>query len=90
MARFDDLIPAPLAAPETKSLRRARYGVVVGCAFLSASLLFFGWLRELLGLGALAVFVGSFVFVVLQAWVWLSAKNKADGAFLFRSRERDG
>ena len=87
MSSWRDLIPVPLAAPETDDLRKARFRVIWGCAFVASILLFFGPLQALLGAMALALLVAGATFVGVQGWLWVSAKNAADDAWLFRESD---
>ena len=47
MSSWRDLIPVPLAAPETSELRSARVRVIASCVVVAMALLFFGQLRHL-------------------------------------------
>lgn len=84
MTRWRDLVPAPLAAPETPDLRAARMRTIVGLCFLAGMLLFFGELRAAVGPIALASLTAAATFVAVQGWQWMSAKNVADDAWLMR------
>ncbi|MEM6409968.1 MAG: hypothetical protein AAF683_00365 [Pseudomonadota bacterium] len=87
MSKLGDLIPVPLAAPETPELRRARFRVVLSCVCLGALFLFFGALRSSIGSFALPLLVSVATYAALQGWFWLKAKNEADDAWLFRERD---
>lgn len=87
MTSWRDLIPAPLAAPETRVLRAARFRVIASCVLVAAFLLFFGPLREALGRATLPLFVSAFTFAVAQSLIWVKIKNKADDAWLFRASD---
>jgi hypothetical protein len=83
----DVLIPVPMAAPETRALRRARLSLIVAAVALAISLLFFTTILALFGRGvALALPVGLLVFAAIQGPVWLRAKNKADDYFLLNGK----
>lgn len=87
MSGWRDLIPAPLAAPETQDRRAARFRVIAGCAVLALLILFFGPLRALVGSLALALVVAVATYVALQGWFWVQEKNAADDAWLFRDSD---
>lgn len=87
MNRLRDFIPAPLAAPETRELRAARFRVIAGCIILAAILLFFGAMREAIGSLALPLLIAVATFVAVQGWHWVRAKNAADDAWLFREND---
>ena len=84
MSSWRDLIPVPLAAPETRELRGARFRVIASCIFCALALLFFGQLRQLIGSGALPILATAFTFMAVQGWAWAKLKNAADDAWLFR------
>jgi hypothetical protein len=84
MSRWRDLVPAPLAAPETPDLRAARIRTIIGLCCLAAIMLFFGELRAAGGPIALASLAAAATFVAVQGWQWISAKNAADNAWLMR------
>ena len=87
MSGWRDLVPAPLAAPEARERRAARYRVIAGCAVLAIMILFFGPLRALVGSRALALFVAVGTYVGIQGWLWVQEKNAADDAWLFRDSD---
>lgn len=84
MSRLRDLVPAPLAAPETPDLRVARMRTIIGLCFLALMVLFFGELRAAVEPIALASLAAAATFVAVQGWQWISAKNAADDAWLMR------
>jgi len=86
MNGLSDLVPVPLAAPETAHLRAARLRVMLGFALLALIVLFFAPLRALAGSAALAALVACASFVLIQGWQWLRAKNAADDAWLMREK----
>lgn len=87
MSSWRDLIPVPLAAPETSELRSARMRVIGSCVVVAMALLFFGQLRQLLGTAALPILVAAFTFTIVQGWAWAKLKNAADDAWLFRETD---
>lgn len=90
MAGVEDLIPVPLAAPETRALRRARMRVIAAAGLLAAVCLFFAPFRELTGRFAVPAVLALVLFLVVQVPLWLRAKNRADDAFLMSGCGRDG
>lgn len=84
MSLWRDLVPAPLAAPETPELRAARFRVILGLSVFAFIVLCFAPLRTLAGAAALPSLVASATFVLIQSWQWLRAKNAADDAWLMR------
>ena len=87
MSSWRDLIPVPLAAPETSELRSARVRVILSCVVFAMTLLFFGQLRQQLGAAALPILVAAFTFTIVQGWAWAKLKNAADDAWLFRETD---
>jgi len=86
MSRIRDLVPAPLAAPETPHLRAARIRVMLGFALLALVVLFFAPICEAAGSAAPAALVACATFVLIQGWQWVRAKNAADDAWLMREQ----
>lgn len=84
MSRLRDLVPAPLAAPETPDLRAARMRTIIGLCCLAGVVLFFSELRAAVGPITLASLTAVTTFVAVQGWQWISAKNAADDAWLMR------
>lgn len=89
MSGWRDLVPVPLAAPETPMLRASRMRVIAGCATLAVVVLFFAELRALAGPFALPLFAALATFLVAEGWSWVKAKNAADDAWLMRGRADD-
>lgn len=87
LGRLRDLLPAPMAAPETWALRTSRYRMIAGCTMLALSAFFFTALRDLAGRFALPLLAGALVFVLLEGLSWLIAKTRADDAHLSRLRD---
>lgn len=87
MTSWRDLLPAPLAAPETPELRRARYRSLAGCVLAAVMFWFFGAMRDALGVAALALVVAVTTYACIQLLLWVRAKNAADDAWLFRERD---
>ena len=81
MSDWRDMIPAPLAAPETAERRAARLRVIAGFVVFAASL------RALIGSLALPLLVATATFVAVQGWLWVQEKTAADDAWLFRDSD---
>ena len=71
MNSWRNLVPAPLAAPETRALKAARLRTMTGLFLVAALVVSFGALRALSGIFALALFAGA----------------AADDAWLMRERD---
>lgn len=88
-ARLRDLVPVPLAAPETRALRRARIRVIAAAVLLAAACLFFAPFRDLSGRFAAPAVLALVLFLLVQVPLWLWVKNRADDVFLMRGCGRD-
>ncbi len=84
MSLLKDMIPAPLAAPETPELRAARFRVLWSCAIACILTFFFAELRSLIGPYALAPLAGAYAYCAVQIPIWYNAKTTADDAHLMR------
>lgn len=84
MTSWRDLVPAPLAAPESKALKAARLRTIVGLFLLAELVLFFAPFRAVAGSLALALLAGLATFTLVQGWWWVRAKRSADDAWLMR------
>ena len=62
MSDWRDMIPAPLAAPETAERRAARLRVIAGFVVFAVMVLFFASLRALIGSLALPLLVATATF----------------------------
>jgi hypothetical protein len=87
MSWLRDLMPVPLAAPETAGLRRARYLTMVSCVLVATFVLFFEPLHAALGSFALPMLVAAATYSIVQSWLWIEAKNAADDAWLHRESD---
>ena len=80
-----DLLRTPMAAPETRALRRLRLGWQALCFVCAATIGFFGPLHRALGrpaaYGSAALLLATAVWTV----VYLVRKQRADAAFLRRA-----
>ena len=65
MNSWRNLVPAPLAAPETRTLKAARLRTMTGLFLVAALVVSFGALRALTGIFALALFAGATTFALL-------------------------
>ena len=83
MNSWRNLVPAPLAAPETRALKAARLRTMTGLFLVAALVVSFGALRALTGIFALALFAVA----LFQGFLWVRAKNAADDAWLMRERD---
>lgn len=85
---IDTRLPAPLAAPETPRLRRLRLTLVVQLALLAV--LTAAW-EPIVWVGArlaaTILWLGLALACVVVGVVWLTAKIRADEAWLVRERE---
>lgn len=79
-----DIAPAPMAAPETPALRRARLMIMAALFTLAAICLAWGWVGGVAGSLLIALVAGISVFLVIQVPLWICAKNRADDAWLSR------
>ncbi|ALJ16286.1 hypothetical protein [Sphingopyxis macrogoltabida] len=84
-----DFLTTPMAAPETRGLRRLRYGWQALCLTLAGSIVAQGPLREFAGRVAPAATGLLLVAAVVTTIVYLGAKHRADTAFLTMPRESD-
>ena len=82
-----DRVPAPMAAPETQGLRRARYRILYAMAALGLICIAWTSLPQAIQPEGLAIVAGLVVFLALQIPVWAIAKSRADDAWLFRNRD---
>jgi hypothetical protein len=87
MSDWRDMIPAPLAAPETAERRAARLRVIAGFVVFAVMVLLFASLRALIGSLALPLLVATATFVAVQGWLWVQEKTAADDAWLFRDSD---
>lgn len=88
-SRLALLLPAPLAAPETSGLRRARYRTIAATLVLAAMTCLFGALADLLGRLAVPALVSLAIYCIIQEAQWLRAKRAADDAYLEAQDARD-
>lgn len=77
-----DMIPAPMAAPETQCLRTARLQIIAALALLAVVVAAWGPITSAIGVYALAIIGGLMTFLVVQIPLWIAAKNIADNHHL--------
>jgi len=87
MSWLRDMMPVPLAAPETAGLRRARYRTMGSCVLVATFVLFFEPLHAALGPFALPMLVTAAAYSIVQSWLWIKSKNAADDAWLYRESD---
>ncbi len=80
-----DLLRTPMAAPETRALRRLRLGWQALCLLCSATAGFFGPLHR--SIGRPAAYGAAVLLATTTIWsaVYLIRKHRADTAFLERT-----
>lgn len=82
-----DLLRTPMAAPETRALRRMRSIWQALCLSVALLLGLFGRVHAALGRAAPCLAAGLLVAAVLYTWLYLRRKTAADTAFLERVGE---
>lgn len=82
-----DLLRTPMAAPETRALRRMRLLWQALCLSLALVAAFFAQVHATLGRAAPCLVLALLVAAGLYTWLYLRRKNAADNAFLERMGE---
>lgn len=82
-----DLLRTPMAAPETRALRRMRLLWQALCLSLAFVAAFFTRVHAILGRAAPCLALALLVAAGLYTWFYLHRKNAADNAFLERTGE---
>lgn len=82
-----DMIPVPLAAPETQAMKAARLSLLAALGILAVIGAWWGALHALLGIGAVALFAGTSVYLAVRGPIYLAAKTAADNAWLFSPKD---
>ncbi|MBI0477127.1 hypothetical protein D9601_17405 [Sphingomonas sp. MA1305] len=82
-----DLLRTPMAAPETRALKRLRRSWQLLCLLTAATIGGYGPLHAWLGQRAAALALGLLVALVLHSGLYLVRKHRADTAFLLRIGE---
>lgn len=80
--RIAALVPAPLAAPESRALWHQRRAVLVALLLLAGVSLAWQGLAITLGILASALFTGLLTYLGVLVPLWLYAKWRADEAWL--------
>ncbi len=84
-----DFLTTPMAAPETRRLRRLRYGWQAICLTLAVSIVAQDTLRGLVSRLAPAATGVLLIAAVTMTILYLGAKHRADTAFLDMPREAE-
>ena len=82
-----DLLRTPMAAPETRSLRRMRLIWQGLCLSVALVVGFFQPIHSVLGRAVPCLVLALLVAAGLYTWLYLYRKNAADNAFLERAGE---
>lgn len=77
-----DLLRTPMAAPETRSLRRLRHAWQALCLSSALVVGFLAPLRHALGRPAPIAAAALLCATLVLTWIYLSRKNRADAAYL--------
>lgn len=81
-AALTRLIGPPMAAPETRTLRRLRLTILGASLTLGGLIALIGPARELMGAGAIGAAAGLLAALALLVPIYLRAKSRADDAHL--------
>lgn len=79
-----NMIPAPIAAPESEELKAARYLIILALSALAIILTFWSTINAAIGHYAVAIVIGLAVYLLIKTPIWVMAKNKADNDHLMR------
>jgi hypothetical protein len=79
-----DLLRTPMAAPETRILRRMRFTWQALCLACAIWMGLFGHIHRIVGFAAVAGAVALMIATMLYTVAYLSRKRRADDAFLDR------
>jgi hypothetical protein len=82
-----DLLRTPMAAPETKALRRLRFTWLALCSLSASVAAFFKPLHHDLGWLAPIVAAPLLLATFLVTWLYLARKRAADDAWLAQAGE---
>lgn len=89
MSPWLDMLRTPLAAPETKALRRRRHFWQFLCVALALSILLLQLLRAIIGPAASVICAALICAVTLFGFTYFRAKNAADVAWLAQQTGED-
>lgn len=87
--RLRELVPVPMAAPETPELRRMRYWMLLLLVALASLLSTFAFWVSHVGICAVALVVGLSVALLIKVPVYFTIKERADKAWLEEQRSDD-
>ena len=94
IAWLKDLLPAPMAAPETPQLRGARLRIIVCLMLVAVIVAAFAPLHALFGFPIIALLAGALGMLAVQVPIYLAIKAHADDAWLTEcleaTRAREG
>ena len=82
MPLWFDLLRTPMAAPETRHLRRMRIAWQVLCLLTALCVGFIAQLRGELGQGAPCIVAVLFMLTLAQSLIYWAAKQRADNTVL--------
>lgn len=82
IASLKDLMPAPMAAPETPQLRGARLRIIAGLMLVAVIVAAWAPLHALIGFPIVAVLAGALGMLAVQVPIYLAVKAHADDAWL--------
>lgn len=77
-----ELLKTPMAAPETKLLKRMRLAILVICALLTGSLTCLAPLLGVMGTGVGGLVAALLVILFFLAPTYIALKNRADNRWL--------
>ncbi|ANI80278.1 hypothetical protein [Sphingobium sp. EP60837] len=77
-----DLLRTPMAAPETRRLRRMRLAWQLLCLFTAVAVSLIAPLRALLGQAAPCIAAALIALTLIQSVIYWVAKQRADTAIL--------
>ena len=84
-----DLLPVPLAAPESPALARARKICLVLLGVLALLGGFFGPIHAVAGIYAVALFAALVAYLAVRVTIYLQLKSRADDAWLDHLTSRE-
>lgn len=84
-----DLLKTPMAAPETRTLRRMRFTWQGLCLVTALAIGLFADFHRRAGKLAPCIAAALLLVTILYGWLYLARKQAADTAFLDRSGEAE-
>lgn len=85
---FKNLLPVPMAAPESMQLRKARRRIIFALGFVACIVWAWKPLHAAIGFPIVAVLVGVLGMLAVQVPIWLMVKAQTDDAWLTDAIER--